>query len=131
MQRITRGLGALLAFSVLAFAADAPAAGKRAVLDAYCSPTGDVCFGVNARPSGIKLEISTPSFSGQYTLCVRGPQRKRCRDFTLESQDGAYFDRVDWARKFGDQGAGRYKAVWKLGVSRLGEALHFRVGEPR
>lgn len=110
----------------------APASGQsqRTSLDAYCSPSGDVCLAVNLIKGNIKLQLQTPSFTGDYTLCVKGPADKQCRDFELGEADGVYFDRVDWARKFRDQGNGRYKVVWKLGDSKIGEALHFELASP-
>jgi hypothetical protein len=37
-----------------------------------------------------------------------------------------YADRVDWARRFGYQGRGRYKAVWNLDGNRLASRCAFR-----
>lgn len=124
--------GAVVASVLCAPVALAPAAApsQRTSLDAYCSPSGDVCVAVNRIKGDIKLQIQTPSFTGDYTLCVKGPEAKRCLDFELGEADGVYYDRVDWARKFGDQGVGRYKVVWKLGDSKIGQALHFQLASP-
>jgi hypothetical protein len=103
-------------------------ADKRKVdlLDEYCSPSGDYCLDVTRRRGRVKLEIATFGFRGRYELCVRGPEGKGCKDFRLSKDEGdIYSDRVDWERKFEDQGPGRYKAVWKKFGRRLGERLRF------
>ena len=128
MKRAAATLVSLIALG----SATAPAAGsvneRRAVLDSYCSPTGDYCLGISKRNGGVKFEISSVAFSGAYKLCVRGPSERTCRKFTLSSSGGQYADRVDWERKFGIQGDGTYSAVWKLNGAKLGKTLRFQYG---
>lgn len=95
------------------------------VIKSYCSPeTGDFCVDVAKRHGRIKLELNTFSFS-DYTLCVRGPADKVCIDRHMSEEDGVFSDRVDFERKIGSQGPGRYKASWLVGGQRIAPALKF------
>ncbi len=96
------------------------------VLDRYCSPSGDYCTGIVERRGQIKLVLSA-SFGGEYEICVRSPDRKRCRDSRLKPTGGPYLNAVDWRRRFADDGPGRYKVVWRMFGEKLGETLSFRL----
>ncbi|MFI5123220.1 MAG: hypothetical protein ACHQJ5_10025 [Vicinamibacteria bacterium] len=129
MKRLTAALIAATAIGVLA----APAVGaseRRSTLDSYCSPTGDYCLGIKYKPKGgrVKLEISSLAFSGPYKLCVRGPQQKNCKQFSLTESGDGYADKVDWESNFGTQGDGTYLVTWKLNGTKLGKTLGFKFG---
>ena len=97
-----------------------------AVLHSYCSPSGDYCTAVAKRSGRIKLELRTFAFR-DYLLCVTGPRGTDCLQAQAEPERGnSYSDRIDAKRRF-PQGAGRYKARWKVSGSFLGPALHFRI----
>lgn len=103
------------------------AAAKPQQIDGYCSPTGDFCQEITLNKKGVvKFGLQTFAFSGEYTICVKGPSGKDCEDFRLESRNGAYSDKVNWQRNFPDD-FGVYKVVWKLQGVKIGKALDFVV----
>lgn len=110
----------------------APAAGaKPTQIDDYCSPSGDICQEITISKSGkvkFGLYSFTPAVMGEYTLCVKGPHGKDCKDFELESSDGGYSDKVSWQKEF-DTDFGSYLVKWKYGGGLLGEKLRFEVGQ--
>ena len=121
----------MLATGVAAAGLAAPAAAgpKSSEIDAYCSPTGDYCLQVLTRNGRVKFGIRTFSFKGRYEICVKSPAGHECATFKLDREGDTWTDRVDWARNFAAV-PGRYRVVWKLGGTRLGEALRFRVRGP-
>jgi hypothetical protein len=125
---------AILGAALVAVALAAPAyAGERAEpqrseLDSYCSPTGDYCLGIEYQHKRVKLQIVSQAFTGDYTLCVKGPSSRECIGFSLERIDANYADSVDWKRRFGYQGPGTYLVQWKVGGSVLGKTLGFKFG---
>ena len=129
MKRLALGL---IVVGVAAAVA-APAGGaseRRSTLDSYCSPTGDYCLGIKYKPNSgrVKFEITSLAFTGAYKLCVRGPDSKTCRQFSLSQSGEGYADKVDWESKFGTQGEGTYLVTWKLGGTKLGKTLGFEFG---
>lgn len=122
-RRVRLAVASVAATALVLCSAPASQAGP---IESYCSPqTGDFCIVVAKRDGRIKLELATFSFRG-YTLCVRGPADKTCIDRQLRDDgQGLFTDRVDFERKFGSQGPGRYKAVWKVEGGRIGPALAF------
>ena len=74
-------LAALIALAVILTLALATTAGaKPQSLDSYCSPTGDFCQEVTLSKSGIvKFALTTFSFSGEYTICVKGSTASTAR----------------------------------------------------
>jgi hypothetical protein len=71
----------------------------------------------------------TPAVMGEYTLCVKGPHGKDCKDFVLEqTDDGVYSDKVNWAKEF-DSDFGSYLVKWKYQGGLLGKKLRFEVGQ--
>jgi len=98
----------------------------------YCSPSGDVCYGIFKRGGKVSLEITTAAkYFNRYTLCVRrtrpaAPQR--CGSFPVFRQGGSIWgSRVNYARQFPVKSPGRYRVTWKLGSGPLGPALQFRL----
>ena len=129
MKRFTALTAGLLAAGTLLAGTSAVAAPSSAkgTLDSYCSSTGDYCLAIVAQRKKVKFQISSPSLSGGYTLCVRGPQSKQCRNYTLSSDDGnGYFDEVGLMSQFGYQGTGIYRATWKIGGQALKKTLAFQ-----
>lgn len=101
-------------------------------LASYCSPSGDVCYGIFNRGGKVSLEITTAAkYFNRYTLCVRrtrpsAPQR--CGSFPVFRQGGSTWgSRVNYARQFPVKSPGRYRVTWKLGSGPLGPALQFRL----
>lgn len=96
-------------------------------LDAYCSPSGDLCFGIyNA--SGIVFRITTQArYFARYSVCVRPPRgATRCRSAPLRGQGTVWGSSITWPRGYGDHGAGVYRVTWKHAGRRLGPTLQFR-----
>ena len=104
-------LAALIALAVILTLALATTAGaKPQSLDSYCSPTGDFCQEITLNKSGIvKFALPTFSFSGEYTICVKGSNGQALRGFRARVQRGdTYSDKVNWQRNFPDE-SGTYK----------------------
>ena len=119
--------------SVALLTALVPAAGaKPTQIDDYCSPSGDICQEITISKNGnvkFGLYSFTPAVMGEYTLCVKGPSGKDCKDFELEqTEDGVYSDRVSWQKEF-DTDFGNYLVKWKYGGGLLGKKLRFEVGQ--
>jgi hypothetical protein len=110
----------------------ATAANRPTTIASYCSPSGDVCYGIFKRGGKVSLEITTAAkYFNRYTLCVRrtrpaAPQR--CGSFPVFRQGGSTWgSRVNYARQFPVKSPGRYRVTWKLGSGPLGPALQFRL----
>jgi hypothetical protein len=102
----------------------------------YCSPSGDVCYGILNRSGKVYLEITTAArYFNRYTLCVRRlPPRstaeyaQRCGSFPVFRQSGSTWgSRVNYARQYPLKFAGAYRVTWKLSGKPLGPALRFRL----
>ena len=121
-------------FAAMVLAAPAPAAETRVA--SYCSPSGDVCYGVFGRRRRVYLRITTAAgYFHRYTLCVQllpagsggAEHARRCGSFPVfRGGAGTWFSRIDYARQFPITRPGRYRATWKAGP-RLGPSLTFRL----
>jgi hypothetical protein len=86
------------------------------VIARYCSPSGDVCFGIFNRSGAVYLEISTAArYFRRYTVCVRPPGGP------------VWGSSLKYARQFPVVGSGTYRVTWKLGARPLGPTLSFRL----
>jgi hypothetical protein len=95
---------------------------------AYCSSSGDVCFGVlQGGPVRLNLSLAAKYFN-RYKLCVTTPGGSRtCRRFSVHlGSRGAYSSTVRWSRHFPNGGAGTYKARWFAGGNALGPSVSFK-----
>ena len=124
---------ALACASLLAFAALAPAK-QPDVIDNSCSASGDICTSIllSKKNAQVKFEIisATASVQGEYTLCVKGPHGKECKEFFLEQlpDEEIWADKVNWAKNFNDD-FGSYVVKWKYMGDRISEKLRFDVGQ--
>lgn len=100
----------------------------------YCSPSGDVCYGVLNRSNHVILQITTAArYFTRYTLCVTrlprgsGPEHaRRCGSFPLFRQTGSTWgSSVNYARQFvgplanpSEPLPGRYQVSWRQVCSR-------------
>lgn len=93
----------------------------------YCSPSGDLCYGVVRRRGAIVLRIDTiERYFARYTLCVRSPRRRNvCGSFPIFRNGPIWTSAVRWRRQFPNDGSGRYIVSWRLGGDALGPALRF------
>ena len=105
------------------------------VLDNSCSASGDICESIllSKKSKNVKFELisATAAVQGTYTLCVKGPHGKECKDFVLEQlpDEEIWADKVNWQKNFNDD-VGSYVVKWKYMGDRLGEKLRFEVGQP-
>jgi hypothetical protein len=125
---------ALLAALLLASATRAAPADK--TLSAYCSPSGDVCFGVFGRAGKVYLRITTAAhYFGHYGLCVQllpagggTAHKRRCGSFPVfRESGGTYASSVNYAKQYPIKSRGRYRVTWKSEGTALGLSLFFRL----
>ena len=105
-------------------------------LSSYCSPSGDVCYGVFKRDGHVSLEISTAArYFGRYTLCVKrikpagggAANAQRCGSFPVFRQGhGTYGSRINYAKQYPIKTRGTYRVTWKAPVA-LGPSLQFKL----
>ena len=132
-------VGVIWALAIVAgasgFAAvDSAAAARPKTIASYCSPSGDICFGIFNRSGAVYLQISTAArYFPRYNLCARPPGggaagRERCGSYPIfGSTGGGTSSTVKYARQFPVVGPGVYRVTWKLGSGRLGPTLRFRL----
>jgi hypothetical protein len=113
-----------------------PAAGPSKTLSSYCSPSGDVCYGVFNRSGKVSLRITTAAhYFKRYSLCIRllpvatdALHAQRCGSFPVFRQGGGTWgSSINYARQYPVKRAGRYRVTWKLGSGPLGPSLSFRL----
>jgi hypothetical protein len=123
----------LIVASGLGAAAGSPAAAPPRTLASYCSPSGDVCFGIINRSGAVYLELTTAArYFGRYRLCVRPPGGgaaglMRCGSFPVLRRPSGWGSSVQYVRQYPLVGPGTYKVTWRLGTKPLGPTLHFRL----
>jgi hypothetical protein len=102
----------------------------------YCSPSGDVCYGIFNRAGKVYLRITTAAhYFRRYKLCVRllpagsdALHAQRCGLYPVFRQGGSTWgSSINYARQFPIKNPGRYRVAWKLGSSALGPPLIFRL----
>jgi hypothetical protein len=124
-------VAALIAALVVLPSAGAAPAPKR--LPAYCSPSGDVCFGAFKRAGVVRLQITTAArYFTRYTLCLRPPGTgaeavRRCGSFPLFRGGLGSGDGSVKLSMFPSGQPGVYRATWRLGSGPLGPTLRFRL----
>jgi hypothetical protein len=107
--------------------AEATSHEPKASIARYCSPSGDLCFGI-FRAGGIVFRITTVErYFARYRVCVRTPHgASTCRAAPIRRQGSMYGSSVRWPRGFGDHGPGVYRVTWTQAGRRLGPTLRFR-----
>jgi hypothetical protein len=114
----------------------APAAPREKKIASYCSPSGDVCYGIFNRSHKVYLRITTAArYFGRYKLCVRllppsssAEHAQRCGSFPVFRRSGSTWgSSVNYARQYPVTVPGRYRVTWNLGASPLGPPLQFRL----
>lgn len=128
-------VGIALVLAAATPAAGSPASGPKTIAS-YCSPSGDLCYGILNRSGKVSLELTTAAlYFKRYVLCVRRlPPRstpeyaQRCGSFPVFRQGGpTWGSRVNYARQYPLKFAGRYRVTWKLAGRPLGPSLQFRL----
>jgi hypothetical protein len=102
-----------------------------AAIASYCSPSGDVCYGVFKRNGHVSLEITTAArYFPRYTLCVRRIRpaaAQRCGSFPMFRQNfGMYGSRINYSKQYPAKSPGTYRVTWKAPAA-LGPSLQFRL----
>jgi hypothetical protein len=107
-----------------------------AATTAYCSPSGDLCYGIFGRRHRVYLRITTAAhYFNRYTLCVRllpaaaggAEHALRCGSFPLfRGGGGTWVSTINYARQYPITQPGRYRVTWKAGPP-LGPSLTFRL----
>jgi hypothetical protein len=95
----------------------------------YCSPSGDVCYGIfdDRRFIRFNLGLAARYFS-RYRICVRPPRgATTCKSFPVRQMGSVYGSVVRWQRQFPNRGNGRYRVTWRQGTRALGPSLSFRL----
>jgi hypothetical protein len=124
-------LAILVVASGLSAATGSPAVLPPRTLASYCSPSGDVCFGVINRSGAVYLELATAArYFDRYRLCVRPPGGGaagllRCASFPVLRRPSGWGSSVKYARQYPLAGPGTYSVTWRLGRKPLGPTLHF------
>ncbi len=117
------GLSSVVALALLGAAAESAAARSQ-----YCSPSGDLCYGVvHGPPLRLRIGLIARYFT-RYRLCVTGPDRQQvCRSFKVHrTGGGTYGSTVKWSRHFPNLGPGVYRARWWAAGNALGPAVAFK-----
>jgi hypothetical protein len=140
-------------FAVLTIAPLATAVGDTArvsTIASYCSPSGDICYGIFDRSGQIILRITTAAhYFSRYTLCVTRLPRssnpehaQRCGAFPLfRSSGSSWSSSVNFARQYvgGAQAPhpltplpGRYRVTWRQVCQRCDAKAqrHSGAGQP-
>jgi hypothetical protein len=145
-----------VAYMILGVATTGEAAATRTVAS-YCSPSGDICYGVFDRGGKVFLQITTAArYFSRYTLCVTRLPRgdgaehaQRCGAFPLlRGSASTWGSSVNYAKQFIGPAshpfapaAGRYQVTWRQVCARctprvrrhsaagprLGPSLYFHV----
>src|SRR5918992_5696831 len=117
-----------IAFVLVCVAATFCASATAAPEATYCSPSGDVCYGITNKRGVIRLHLGLAArYFARYRICVRPPRgATTCRSFPVKKTGAAYGGAVRWQRNFPSRGPGVYRVRWRLGTQALGPALTFR-----
>jgi hypothetical protein len=128
-RRVIGVVTVLVVVSGLLATATHAASGTKTIAS-YCSPSGDVCYGVMNRSGAVYLELTTVAhYFDRYRLCVRAPGggSLRCASFPVVRRGSEWGSFVKYARHFQVAGPGTYRVTWKLGANPLGPSLRFRL----
>jgi hypothetical protein len=94
-------------------------------LPSYCSPGGDVCYGVAlSGPYSLKLTLAAKYFP-RYRICVRPVGKaKTCKSFRVRKTGANWGGKEYWSHHF-PRVPGTYRVTWLQGTSRIGPPLNF------
>jgi hypothetical protein len=95
---------------------------------AFCSRSGDLCYGIRRQGADAILRLDSFVNFGRYNVCVTAPDGSRaCKRFRLRRGTRDLFrSRVRWSIHYPDRGAGVYRVRWRTGGRNLGPRLSFR-----
>jgi hypothetical protein len=120
--------GLLVTIAALLAIATPASAAPEGRIASYCSPSGDVCYGIFDDRGVIRFQLTLAAkYFGRYRICVRPPRgATTCRSFPVKRVGSQFGGAVRWERNFPSRGVGRYRVTWKQGARALGPALIFR-----
>jgi hypothetical protein len=124
-------IAALCAALALAGAASAQPEQLNPRIASYCSPSGDLCYGIFRDPARVsprfQLTLAARYFT-RYRICVRPPRGATlCKSFPVRQVGSLYGGTVRWQRQFPNRGTGTYRVTWRQGTRALGPTLRFRL----
>ncbi len=122
----------LIAVAVALLTAAPGTAAKQIRIQSYCSPSGDVCYGVFQKAGNYQFKLTLAAkYFGRYRICVLPlGQTKTCKSFPVKKTGAQWGGTVVWQRNFPVRGPRRYKVSWLQGTHRLGPALSFNLPAP-
>ena len=133
-MRITAksGLFGLATLAFLLGSMTATAANRSTTVASYCSPSGDVCYGVFQKAGNYQFKLTLAAkYFGRYRICVLPlGQTKTCKSFPVKKTGAQWGGTVIWQRNFPVRGPRRYKVSWLQGTHRLGPVLSFNLPAP-
>jgi hypothetical protein len=133
LHGVTRPVLALLGALAAALVAAAPLSARPdqtpSRIASYCSPSGDLCYGIFADARFIRFQLTLAArYFGRYRICVRPPRGATlCKSFPVRRMGTIYGGVVRWQRQFPNRGNGVYRVTWRLGTRALGPTLRFRL----
>ena len=122
----------LVAFSCALTAAASPTALRTKTVASYCSPSGDVCYGVFQKAGNYQFKLTLAAkYFARYRICIVPlGQTKTCKSFPVKKTGAQWGGTVIWQRNFPVRGPRRYKVSWLQGTHRLGPVLAFNLPAP-
>lgn len=120
------------ALAVVLIAALPAGASQHKRVKSYCSPSGDVCYGVFSGAGGYSFRLTLAAkYFQRYRLCVRPlGQPRTCKSFPVKKTGAQWGGTVNWLRNFPIHGPRGYRASWWQSSHRLGPALTFYLPAP-
>jgi hypothetical protein len=98
----------------------------------YCSPSGDVCYGIFKSGSvySFRLTLAAKYFQ-RYRVCVRPlGEAAKCKSFPVKKTGANWGGTVFWQRNYPVRGPRGYRVTWRQGTTRLGPPLTFYLPAP-
>jgi hypothetical protein len=110
----------------LALASPAVSANPKRIAS-YCSPTGDVCYGVFRQGETYQLQLTTAArYFSRYSICAKPPNAAAtCKSFPVRKRGKSFGGVVLFQLNFPHNVGGKYRVSWKQGAQPLGPALKF------
>jgi hypothetical protein len=123
-------IGLLVALVSALFIAPSASSADQKRIASYCSPSGDVCYGIfSPKRNSFTFQLTTAArYFTRYKICIKPPTgMATCKSFPVRRRGQAFGGIVVWSRNFPNLGPGSYRVTWKQSGQRLGPPLKFRV----
>ena len=124
--------GLLLALVIGLLAVVSAQAASQTRVKSYCSPSGDVCYGIFKSGStySFRLTLAAKYFQ-RYRVCVRPlGEQATCKSFPVKKTGAIWGGTVVWQRNYPVRGPRGYRVTWRQGATRLGPPLTFYLPAP-